>query len=83
MLTVTVTLNPWWGAKDGSDDRVIAQATIYNDGTGNSTHGNYVGMTHNMNTMKVKKLGAVQGHYRDQDVFHLVSKMLRDMNYGC
>ena len=79
MLTVKVTLEPWWGSE--TDNKVIADMTIYNDGTGKDSHGNYVAMTHNMNGLKAKRTGEVKEHYRNQDVWSLVSKALKDMGY--
>lgn len=83
MLRVRVDLQPWWGSPDGTDDKVIADMTIYNAGDrlpGN--YGNYVAMSHNMSTMQAKRVGSVEKHYRDQDVWHLVAKALQDMGYG-
>ena len=81
MLTVTVELNPWWRTGP-EDDKVLAEMTIYNTGERETVPGrcNYVCIVHDMRDgKKEKRVGAVEGHWRDQDVWVLVQKCLNDM----
>lgn len=83
MLKVTVELQPWWGSEDGSNDKTLAEMTIYNDGTGNAGSGNYVAIAHDMRNGKIKRASTVQNYPRlNKDVWNLVAEALEGMEYG-
>ena len=81
MLTVKVILEPWW-AECAEDVKIIADMTLYNDGSGDHARATYVAMTHDMRDLAAKRTGEVPDYRRDQDVWNLVTKALQDMGYG-
>lgn len=71
----------------------IARMAIVNDGSGTAQKGDYIGCTYrgrNSNALQkamlnqtVTRKGVVEGHPRLREhVWHLVSKMLKSMEYG-
>lgn len=83
MLKIIIELHP---RGDASRAQTIAYMDLYNTGEGSLAQGNYEGHALTepspWNANQEKRGGKVTGHLRNNSVWSLVAKMLRQMGYG-